>query len=92
MSDIITKVDLRKFTDNVMELKGFDEREIFETVMKAKKVEDLLSADITAEQVFSCMKNIKTLSAQLEEQVLTAENMFNNMKSVISSGKRKVLL
>ena len=92
MENVVQAVDLEKFTKNLMNLEGEEERNVFETVMKAKSVEDLLVANITAEQVFSCMKNMKTLAAQLEHNVLTAENMFAKMQTVVSSGRRRVLL
>lgn len=90
--NVVQAVDLEKFTENLENLEGSEERRVFEIVMKAKSVEDLLKAEITAEQVFSCMKNMKTLAEHLENNVLTTENMFEKMQKVISSGKRRVLL
>lgn len=92
MENIVQAVDLEKFAKNLTNLGGLEERNVFETVMMAKSVEDLLTADISAEQVFSCMKNMRTLAAQLEENVLTTENMFARMQHVVSSGRHRVLL
>ena len=92
MDNMVQAVDLEKFTKNLTNLEGLEERNVFEIVMRAKSVEDLLTADITAEQVFSCMKNMKTLAAQLENNVLTTENMFAKMQKVVSSGRHRVLL
>lgn len=92
MDNMVQAVDLEKFTKNLTNLEGLEERNVFEIVMRAKSVEDLLAADITAEQVFSCMKNIKTLATHLENNVLTTENMFAKMQKVVSSGRHRALL